>query len=47
MRIVICCEHGRISTLAAATLRELGFDRAAALEGGLQAWREAGYALEQ
>ena len=45
-RIVTCCEHGRISTLAAATLRELGFTRAVGLDGGLQAWREAGYPLE-
>jgi rhodanese-related sulfurtransferase len=42
-RIVACCEFGRISTLAAATLREMGFLRAAALDGGMKAWREAGY----
>ena len=46
VRIVTCCEFGKISTLAAATLRELGFGRAAALDGGMSAWREAGYALE-
>jgi rhodanese-related sulfurtransferase len=46
VRIVTCCEFGKISTLAAATLRELGFLRAAALDGGMAAWREAGYALE-
>lgn len=45
-RIVVCCEFGKISTLAAATLRDLGFHRAVALDGGLKAWREAGYALE-
>ncbi len=42
-RIVACCEFGRISTLAAATLREMGFLRAAARDGGMKAWREAGY----
>jgi rhodanese-related sulfurtransferase len=42
-RIVVCCEFGRISTLAAATLRERGFGRAVALDGGIKAWREAGY----
>lgn len=47
VRIVTCCEFGKISTLAAATLRELGFGRAAALDGGMKAWTEAGYALEQ
>lgn len=42
-RILTCCELGRISTLAAATLREMGFQRAVALDGGMKAWREAGY----
>lgn len=41
-RIVCYCELGRISTLAAATLRQMGFQRAVALDGGMQAWREAG-----
>jgi len=42
-RIVTCCEVGRISTLAAATLRTMGFQRVVALDGGMQAWQEAGY----
>jgi glyoxylase-like metal-dependent hydrolase (beta-lactamase superfamily II)/rhodanese-related sulfurtransferase len=42
-RILACCEFGRVSTLAAATLRTMGFERAVALDGGMQAWREAGY----
>lgn len=45
-RILTYCEFGKISTLAAATLRELGFARAVALDGGFKAWREAGYPLE-
>ncbi len=45
-RILVCCEFGRISTLATATLRQLGFMRAVALDGGLKAWREAGYPLQ-
>jgi rhodanese-related sulfurtransferase len=45
-RILTCCEFGRISTLAAATLRMLGFQRAVALDGGMKAWREAGLPLE-
>jgi rhodanese-related sulfurtransferase len=45
-RILTVCEFGRISTLAAATLRQLGFQRAIALDGGMKAWREAGYPLE-
>jgi rhodanese-related sulfurtransferase len=47
VRILACCEFGKISTLAAASLRELGFTRAVALDGGMSAWRDAGYALEQ
>ena len=46
VRIVTCCEFGKISVLAAATLRELGYMRATALDGGVSAWRQAGYALE-
>lgn len=46
VRIVTCCEFGKISTLAAATLRELGFMRATALDGGVAAWREAGFGLK-
>lgn len=45
LRILTCCEFGRISTLAASTLRVLGFQRAVALDGGMKAWREAGYPL--
>jgi glyoxylase-like metal-dependent hydrolase (beta-lactamase superfamily II)/rhodanese-related sulfurtransferase len=45
-RIVVYCELGQISTLATATLREMGFQRAVALDGGMLAWREAGYPME-
>ncbi len=42
LRIVVYCEVGKISTLAAATLRQLGFMRASSLDGGMTAWREGG-----
>ncbi len=42
-RVLAYCELGLISTLAAATLHQLGFQRALALDGGMKAWREAGY----
>lgn len=45
-RIVTVCEFGKISTLAAATLRELGFARTAALDGGMKAWRDRGFPLQ-
>jgi len=46
VRIVTCCEFGKISTLAADTLHTMGYTRAVALDGGIKAWREAGYPLE-
>jgi len=46
VRILACCEFGKISTLAAATLRELGFSRAVALDGGVKAWRDQNYPME-
>jgi glyoxylase-like metal-dependent hydrolase (beta-lactamase superfamily II)/rhodanese-related sulfurtransferase len=46
-RIVVYCEIGQISTLAAATLREMGFQRAVAIDGGMKAWRDAGYPVEE
>jgi glyoxylase-like metal-dependent hydrolase (beta-lactamase superfamily II)/rhodanese-related sulfurtransferase len=42
-RIVTYCEYGKISTLAAHTLRSMGFLRAVALDGGLDAWAKAGF----
>jgi rhodanese-related sulfurtransferase len=45
LRILAVCEFGRVSTLAAATLRQIGFQRAIALDGGMKAWRESGYPL--
>ncbi len=45
-RIVAYCELGLISTLAVATLREMGFQRAVALDGGMKGWRETNYPLK-
>jgi len=38
-RIIIVCNEGYSSSLAAATLRQLGLERACDLVGGFQAWR--------
>jgi len=46
VRVVTCCEFGKISTLAADTLRTMGYVRAVALDGGMKAWREAGFPVE-
>ncbi len=42
-RILTYCQLGRISTLAAATLRTMGFMRAVALDGGYDGWTKAGF----
>lgn len=41
-QVIVVCDAGYASSLAAATLQELGFSRATDLDGGFQAWREAG-----
>lgn len=41
-QVVIVCAHGYSSSLAAATLQELGFTRATDLAGGFTAWAEQG-----
>jgi glyoxylase-like metal-dependent hydrolase (beta-lactamase superfamily II)/rhodanese-related sulfurtransferase len=44
--ILAYCEFGRISTLATSTLRQMGFQSAIALDGGMKAWREAGFQVK-
>jgi len=46
-RILTVCEFGKISTLAAATLRELGYLHASALDGGMKAWRDSGFPVRK
>jgi|SRR3954463_7935623 rhodanese-related sulfurtransferase len=40
--VIVMCDEGYQSSLAAATLQQLGFARATDLVGGFQAWRAAG-----
>jgi rhodanese-related sulfurtransferase len=40
--VIIMCNEGYQSSLAAATLQELGFSRVTDMDGGFQAWRAAG-----
>jgi MFS family permease len=44
--IVIVCQQGYQSSLAAGTLQELGFTRATDLDGGFEAWSAAGLPIE-
>lgn len=39
--VVVVCDHGYSSSLAAAVLVDLGFSRAGDIVGGFEAWREA------
>ena len=41
-QVVLVCADGYSSSLAAATLQELGFGRATDLAGGFNAWQAAG-----
>lgn len=40
--IVLVCAHGESTSLAAATLHELGFERATDVVGGFEAWKARG-----
>ena len=44
--VIVVCDAGYQSSLAAATLQELGFRRATDLDGGFQAWRAAGLPVD-
>ena len=47
LRIVLMSADGYSSSLAAATLRDLGFDRATDIDGGFTAWEAAGLPVER
>ncbi|RAJ55455.1 rhodanese-related sulfurtransferase [Streptomyces sp. Amel2xB2] len=42
LHVVVVCNEGYASGLAARSLRDLGLHRATDLDGGFQAWRSAG-----
>ena len=43
LRVVVICNEGYASSLAAVSLQQLGLHRATDLVGGFQAWRAAGF----
>jgi rhodanese-related sulfurtransferase len=45
--VILLCDEGYCSSLAAARLHDLGLHRATDLIGGFQAWRAAGLPVEQ
>ena len=46
LHVVVVCNEGYSSSLAAATLQQLGIHRATDLVGGFRAWRDAGLPVE-
>ena len=45
-RLIVVCNDGYSSSLAAATLAELGFSEAGDLEGGFRGWVKAGLPVD-
>lgn len=45
--LVVLCKSGARAPRAVATLRKLGYEKAQALGGGLNAWREANLPIEK
>jgi len=44
--IVLYCGGGYRSALAADNLQRMGYTNVVSMDGGIRAWREAGYAIE-
>ena len=44
--IVLYCGGGYRSALAAESLRQMGYTNVQSMDGGMRAWREAGYPIE-
>ncbi|WP_209446198.1 rhodanese-like domain-containing protein [Streptomyces sp. MZ04] len=47
LRVVVICNEGYASSLAAVSLRQLGLRHATDLIGGFQAWKAAGLPVER
>jgi len=45
--VIVMCDAGYASSLAAASLKAMGFERATDLDGGFHAWRSAGLPVAQ
>ena len=46
-QVILVCDAGYASSLAAEVLQDLGFPRATDMVGGFQAWRAAGLPVEK
>lgn len=43
--VVLYCGGGYRSALAAESLKQMGYENVCSMEGGIRAWREAGYPI--
>ncbi len=41
--IITACESGELGALAGKLLKDMGFSNVSILEGGIQAWKDAGF----
>ena len=46
IEVIIYCQEGYASSLAAASLKDLGLSRATDIVGGIKAWKETGLPIE-
>jgi rhodanese-related sulfurtransferase len=46
LQVIVLCSEGYTSSLAAAALQDLGLHRATDLDGGFQAWQQAGLPVQ-
>lgn len=46
-RVIVYCNTGGRGALAAQTLKTLGYERVANLDGGMKAWKEAGLPIAE
>ncbi len=46
-RLILQCASGGRSALAAKTLKQMGYENVAHLDGGLKAWKEAGFPVDE
>lgn len=46
-RLILHCASGGRSALAARTLKEMGYQNVAHMDGGIKAWKETGMSVEE
>ena len=46
-RVIVYCRSGARAALAGATLKELGYEDVANLDGGITAWKDAGLPIAE